>query len=64
MAKSLKKKHQNFNTDEDEPVDTVMIGTDHQSICVLGKATSTVLGETSKINNKRLYMLETAAHAN
>ena len=60
----FKKKHQNFSTDKDEPVGTVMIGTDHQPICVPGNATITVPGKISKVNNKGSYMLETAAHAN
>ena len=41
-----------------------MIGTDHQSICVSGNATTTVQGKISKINNKGSYMLDTATHAN
>ena len=49
---SFKGKHQKFNTDEDEPVGTVMIGIDHQHICVPGNATITVPGKSSKINNK------------
>ena len=49
MAKPSLKKHQSFNIDKDEPVGTVMIGTDHQPICVPGNATITVPG---KINNK------------
>ena len=40
-----------------------MIGTHHQPICVPGNATITILGKSSKINSKRSYMLETAAHA-
>ena len=60
----LKKTHQNFNTNKNEPVGTVMIGTDHQPICVPGNATITVLVKTSKINSKGSYMLENAAHAN
>ena len=51
----FKKKHQNFSTDKDEPVGTVMIP---------GNATITVPGKISKVNNKGLYMLETASHAN
>ena len=58
------KKHQNSNTDKDEPVGTVMIGTDHQPVCVPGNATITVPGKILKVNNKVSYMLETAAHAN
>ena len=42
----------------------MIISTDHQPICVPGNATITILSKTSKINNKRSYMLETAAHAN
>ena len=64
MVKSSFKKQQNFNTDKDEPVSTVMIGTDHQPICVPGNATITVPGNISKVNNKGSYMLETAAHTN
>ena len=64
MANHLKKKHQHFNIDKDEPVGTVMIGTDHQPICVSGNATIMVPGKISKINNKGSYMLETAAHTN
>ena len=65
MAKSsLKEKNQNFNTDKDEPVVTVMTGTDHQPICVPGNATITTPGKTSKVNHKRSYMLKTAAHGN
>ena len=41
-----------------------MIGTDYQPICVPGDATITILGKMSKINNKRSYILETAAHVN
>ena len=41
-----------------------MVGTDHQPICVPGNVTITVPGKILKINNKGLYMLETAAHAN
>ena len=33
---SLKKTHPNFTANTDEPVGTVMIGTDHQPICVPG----------------------------
>ena len=39
-----------------------MVGIDHQSICVLGNATSIILGKTSRFSNKRSYMLETATH--
>ena len=59
-----KKNHQNFNIDKDDPVGTVMIGTDHQPICVPGNATIMVPGKNLKINNKGSYMLEIAAHAN
>ena len=41
-----------------------MIGTDHQPIFVPGNATITIQGKTSKINNKRSYMLEITVHAN
>ena len=41
-----------------------MISTEHQPICITGNATITVPGKTSKITNKRLYMLGTAADAN
>ena len=58
----LKKKHQNFIDGKDEPVGTVMIGTDHQPICVSVNATITIPGKTSKVSNKKSYMLETAAH--
>ena len=64
MAKSSLKKHQNFNIDKDEPVGTMMTGSDHQPICVPGNATIMVPGKILKINNKGSYMLETAAHAN
>ena len=64
MAKSSVKKHQNFNIDKDEQLGTVMVGTDHQPICVPGNATITVPGKISKINNKGSYILETPAHAN
>ena len=63
-GKIIFKKHQNIKTDEDEPVGTVIIGTDHQPICVPGNFTSYILGKTSKINSNRSYMVETAAHAN
>ena len=52
MAKSSLKKLQNFDTDKDEPVGTVITGTDHQPICVPGNATITILGKISKINKK------------
>ena len=42
----------------------MVIGTDHQPICVPGNAKITILGKTTKIKNKRSYMLETVAHAN
>ena len=60
----FKNKHQNFNTDKEGPVGTVMIGTDHQPTCVPGNATFTIPGKICKINSKRSYMLETATHAN
>ena len=60
----FKKNHQNFSTGKDEPVGTVIIGTDHQPICVPGNATITVPGKISKVNKKGSYMLETAAYAN
>ena len=60
----FKEKHQNFNIDKDEPVGTVMIGNDHQPICVPGNAMIMVPGNILKIINKGSYMLETAAHAN
>ena len=63
-GKIIFKKHQNFNTDKDEPVGRVMIGTDYQPFCVPGNATITVPGKILKVNNKGSYMLETAAHAN
>ena len=40
-----------------------MIDTD-QPICVPVNATITIPGKTSKDKNKKLYMLETAAHTN
>ena len=64
MVKSSLKKHQNVHTDKDEPVGTVMIGTDHQPICVPGNATIMVPGKILKVNKRGLYMLETAAHTN
>ena len=51
-GKIILKKHQNFNIDKDEPASTVMVGTDHQPICVPGNATIMVPGKISKINNK------------
>ena len=63
-GKIIFKKLQNFNTDKDSPVGTVMIGTNHQPICVPGNSTIIILGKILKLNNERSYMLETAAHAN
>ena len=51
-GKIMFKKHQIFIVDKDEPVGTVMIGTDDQPICVPGNVTITVISKTSKINNK------------
>ena len=48
VKSSLKKKHQKFSTDIDEPVGTVMIGTEHQPICVPGNATITAPGKIFK----------------
>ena len=42
--------------DKDQPADTVMIGTDHQPICVPGNAIITILDKTLKVNKKVIYV--------
>ena len=44
-GKVILKTHQNVIADKDEPVGTVMIGTDLQPICVPCNATITILGK-------------------
>ena len=45
MAKLSLRKCKNFITNKDESVGMVMIGTDHQPLCVIGHTTSTVPGK-------------------
>ena len=59
-----KKKHQNFISGADEPVDTVPIGADNQPIYVPGNSTITIPGSVSKLVAKESYMVELAAHNN
>ena len=57
------KKHQNFIADKDEPVGTVMIGTDYQPICVPDNSAITVLRKTLKVNNKKvIYLRDSCSH--
>ena len=55
---------QNFIGGEDKPVGNVTIGTDHKPICVPCNAPIIILGKTSKIATKKLYILELAVHNN
>ena len=62
VCSEVKAISKNFTGNENSLLGTIIIGTAHQPICIHGNVTITVSCYTSKLPDRRLSLIELAAH--